>query len=116
MIDLHRLLFVLKLLRHCHSHQAGYEPTVDVKSKKINNEKYANGSVGARVRLIVRGGCLPVKELKYADNICECGTKETEMKVFVESNHYDQMRRRWIKTMNRLDEKERKMDVVKGYV
>ena len=24
------------------------------------NEKSANGSVGARVRLIVRGGCLPV--------------------------------------------------------
>ena len=26
-----------------------------------NNEKYANGSVGARVRLMVRGGCLPVR-------------------------------------------------------
>ena len=25
------------------------------------NEKYANGSVGARVRLMVRGGCLPVR-------------------------------------------------------
>ena len=25
------------------------------------NESFANGSVGARVRLLVRGGCLPVK-------------------------------------------------------
>ena len=28
------------------------------------NEKYANGSVGARVRLMVRGGCLPVRGYK----------------------------------------------------
>ena len=27
------------------------------------NEKYANGSVGARVRLMVRGGCLPVEDI-----------------------------------------------------
>ena len=41
------------------------------------NEKYANGSVGVRVRLMLRGGCLPVKEWKYADHLCECGTKVT---------------------------------------
>ena len=28
------------------------------------NEKYANGSVGARVSLMVRGGCLPVRGSK----------------------------------------------------
>ena len=28
------------------------------------NEKYANGSVGARVRLMVREGCLPVRGSK----------------------------------------------------
>ena len=28
------------------------------------NEKYANGSAGARVRLIVRGGWLPVRSSK----------------------------------------------------
>ena len=33
------------------------------------------------MRLIVRGGCHSVKEWKYADNLCECGTKETEMHV-----------------------------------
>ena len=44
------------------------------------NEKYANGSVGARVRLMVRGGCLPVrgsKGMEYDDDLCVCGTKET---------------------------------------
>ena len=39
------------------------------------NEKYANGSVGARVRLMVRGGCLPVRgskgmDWKYDDDLC----------------------------------------------
>ena len=39
------------------------------------NEKYVNGSVGARVRLMVRGGYLPVRvskamEWKYDDNLC----------------------------------------------
>ena len=46
------------------------------------NEKYANGSVGARVRLMVRGGCLPVRgstgmEWNYDDDLCVYGTKET---------------------------------------
>ena len=53
------------------------------------NDKYANGSVGARVRLLVRGGVLPVggfkgMEWKYADDLCECGTKETDIPVFLE--------------------------------
>ena len=48
------------------------------------NEKYANIRVGARVRLMVRGGCLPVRgykgmEWKYDDDLCVCGTKETEI-------------------------------------
>ena len=46
------------------------------------NEKYANCSVGARVRLMVRGSCLPVRgskgmEWKYDDDLCVCGTNET---------------------------------------
>ena len=53
------------------------------------NEKYANGSVGGRVRLMVRGGCLPVRgskgmDWKYDDYLCVCGTKETEIHVFFE--------------------------------
>ena len=42
-------------------------------------EKYANGSMGARVILMVRGGCLPVRgskgmEWKYDYDLCLCGT------------------------------------------
>ena len=48
-------------------------------TRRVNqkNEKYANDSVGARVRLMVRGGCLPVRgskgmEWKYDDDLCVC--------------------------------------------
>ena len=59
------------------------------------NEKYANGSVGARVRLMVRGDCLPVggskgMEWKYDDDLCICGTKETEIHLFFECKCYEQ--------------------------
>ena len=44
--------------------------------------------------LIVRKGCLSVRgckgmELKYADYMCECGTKETEMHALFECKCYD---------------------------
>ena len=50
------------------------------------NESFADGSVGARVRLMVRGGCLPVIgseriTWKYDDCRCGCGLVETEMHV-----------------------------------
>ena len=39
------------------------------------------------MRLMVRGDCLPVRsskgmEWKYDDDLCVCGTKETEIHVF----------------------------------
>ena len=73
-------------------------------------------SVGVRVRLMVRGGCLPVNKWQYADHLCECGTKETGTHVFVDRNYYNQMRRRWMRAMDGLDEKGRTMDVIMGYV
>ena len=50
------------------------------------NESFADGSVGARVRLMVRGGCLPVggSEMmawKYDDDCGGCGQVETEEHV-----------------------------------
>ena len=85
------------------------------------NEKYANGSVGARVRLMVRGGCLPPRgskgmEWEYDDDLCVSGTKETEIHVLFECKCYDLVRRRWMRTWDVLEEKERTMDVIKGYV
>ena len=45
---------------------------LEVKSQP-QNEKYANGIVGARVRLMVRGDCLLLrvqKEHNYGDDMC----------------------------------------------
>ena len=75
-------------------------------------EKYVNGSVGARVRLMVRGGCLPVrgsiKEWKYDDDRCLCGRIETEIHVcFLKYKCYAMARRRWMRTWDVLDEKEK---------
>ena len=51
---------------------------------------------------MVRGGCFPIRsfkwmEYKYIDDMCDCGTKETEMHVVFECKCYDQMRRRWLR-------------------
>ena len=51
--------------------------------KMKRNESFADRSVGARVRLMLRGGCLPVKESgrmawKYDDDCCGCGKVEKE--------------------------------------
>ena len=83
---------------------------------QLKNEKYANG----RVRLMVRGGCFSVRgskemELIYDDNLCVCGTKETEIHAFLECKCYDMVRRRWLRTCDVLEDKEITMDVIKGY-
>ena len=63
------------------------------------NEKYANVSVVARVRLIVRGGCLPVRGSKgmvwkYDDDMRVWDKKTTQiMHLFFECKCYDQARR-----------------------
>ena len=54
-------------------------------------------------------------EWKYDDDLCVCGTKETEIHVLFECKCYDIVRRRWLKTCDVLEEKERTMDVIKGY-
>ena len=56
--------------------------------RQPRKREYVNGSLGARVRLMVRGGCLPVRgykgmEWQYDDDWCACETKETEMHVFL---------------------------------
>ena len=67
------------------------------------NEKYVNVTVRARVRLMVRGGCLPVRYQRNTDAYC-----------FIKLS--DQMRRRWLSVCDVLDERERTVDVIKGYV
>ena len=70
---------------------------------------------------MVRGGCLPVggskgMDWKYDDDLCVCGTEETEIHVLFECKCYDMVRRRWLRTWDVLEEKERTMGVIKGYV
>ena len=53
---------------------------------------------------------------KYDDDLCVCGTKETEIHVLFECKCYDMVRRIWMRTWDVLEEKERTMGVIKGYV
>ena len=64
------------------------------------NESFADGSVGARVRLMVKGGCLPVRGTErmawmYDDDCCGCGQVEIEEHVLFECNRYGEVRVRW---------------------
>ena len=50
---------------------------------------------GAKVRMLVRGGCLPVRgsetmKWKYQDDLCGCGQAETGEHVLFEYNQYGQ--------------------------
>ena len=66
--------------------------------KSQRNESFSDGSVGVRVRLMVRGGCLPVRgnermAWQYNDCRCGCGLVEPEMHVLFECTLYE--RERW---------------------
>lgn len=64
-------------------------------------EKYVDGSVGARVRMMMRGDTLPVRmnssvRWMYEDTSCVCGEEETEAHVMCECRLYDKERADWI--------------------
>ena len=70
------------------------------KKESPRNESFADGRVGAGVRLMVWGGCLPMRgsemmAWKYDDCMCGCGLVETEMHVQVECTLYGEERERW---------------------
>ena len=48
--------------------------------------------------------------------LCVCGAKETENHVLFYCKCYDLVRRRWMRTWDVLDEKERTMAAIKGYL
>ena len=50
---------------------------------------------------------------RYDDDLCVCGTKGTEIHVLLECKCYDMVRRRWLRTCDVLEEKERTMDIIK---
>ena len=58
---------------------------------------FADGGVGAKVRLMVRGGCLTVRGIGtmkyvYQDDLYRCGQVETGEHVLFECNRYGQER------------------------
>ena len=75
------------------------------------NESFADG----KVRLIVRGGCFPVRgsdrmTWKYDDVKCRCGLVETEQHVLFECTLYGEERGRWRGAVS-MEEYE----MIKGY-
>ena len=68
------------------------------KWKKVpGQESYADGSSGAKVRMLLRGGCLPVRSnermnWKYEDKKCVCGEIETVEHVMQECDRYQNVR------------------------
>ena len=54
-------------------------------------EKYVDGGVGAMVRMMVSGGCLPVRgnsgmSWKNDDEHCVCGEVESEEHIWLDCN------------------------------
>ena len=84
------------------------------------NESFSDGSVGARVRLMVRGGCLPVRgsermTWKYDACRCGCGLVETVMHVLFECTLYEEERERWKGAVGYLKDAMDEYELIKGY-
>ena len=67
---------------------------------------------------MVRGGFLPVRgskgmKWKYDDALC---VWSVEIHLLFECKCYGQMRRRWMRPWDGMEEKEMTTDVIKGYV
>ena len=84
------------------------------------NESFADGGVGVRVRLMVRGGCLPIRgsermTWKYDDCRCGCGLVDTEIHVLFECTFYEEERERWRGDVGYLKDGMDEYELIKGY-
>ena len=84
------------------------------------NESFADGSVVARVRLMVWGGCLPVRgsermTWKYDYCRCGCGLVETDMRVLFECTLYEEERESWRGAVGYLKDGMDEYELIKGY-
>lgn len=84
-------------------------------------ETYANGSDGAKVRMMCRGDSLPVRmnnivAWKYGEQKgCECGTEESERHVLLECRLYEGMRRDWLEKWRQVYGDDDPMEGILGY-
>ena len=93
----------------------------DYKSMHLRNnysmiEKYGDGRVGAMVRMMVRGGCLPVRNTrmswKYDYEHCVCEEVESEEHMLLYCNFYMDVRR-WKEKLSLVNVDV--YNVIKGY-
>ena len=87
--------------------------------KSMSNERKSKNE-STRVRLMVRGGCLPVRgsewmTSKYDDCWCGCGLVETEMHVLFECTLYEEERERWRGAVGYLKDGMDEYELIKGY-
>ena len=64
-------------------------------------ERFSDGHVGAKVRLMVRGS--ETMKWKYQDDLCGCGQVETEEHVLFKCSRYGQERERWRGAIERVE-------------
>ena len=84
------------------------------------NECFADGNVGAGVRLMVWGGCFPVRggermTWKYDDDKCRCELVETEKHVLFECTLYEEESGRWRGAVRDLKDGMEEYEIIKGY-
>ena len=82
------------------------------------SENFADGNVGAGVRLMVRGGCLPVRgdermAWKYDDDKCRCGLVETGKHVLFECALYGEEIGRWRGAVRDLKDGMEEYEIIK---
>ena len=72
------------------------------------------------MRLMMRGGCLPMRgskrmTWKYDDDKFRCGLVETEKHVLFEFTLYEGERRRWRGAVHNLKDGMEEYEIIKGY-
>ena len=88
--------------------------------KKIPaKEGYANSGAGAKVRMLLRGGYLPLRgnrkfQWRGADEKCVCGAVETEDHFLFHCHQYNTERQEWERTWD--NSGQDKKQVLKGYI
>ena len=86
--------------------------------RKPAKEGYVNASVGAKVRMLLRGGYLPLRgnrkfQWRGADVKCICGEPETEDHFLFQCNQYATERQEWEMTLTGPCQDKKR--VLKGY-
>ena len=79
-------------------------------------ERYADGTVGASTRMMIRGGCLPVRTNDNDTNDrCICGEPETERHVLLDCTRSNREHMKWSNKWDQEMGNATKMDGMKGY-